>query len=545
MRNTSIAFIILLGIVMHCFHACTAHPNGKSAALQDTLPKPNYAQDASIPGNFSTPSTLTFDSTAIPAFITKFPELRDYSKEMKTFYQGRNYSYAWFDRTGIIEQAGNLYNRLNILSEEGITATMPYADAFRKLMEKDTVMSSDLKAQTILELMLTAQYFFYAKHVWTGLGEKGMQQAQWNLPRKKLSYVQLLDSLLRGSATAFEQNAPVYFQYTRLKAALKKYSAIEKAGGWSIVQWSKKTYRPGDSSEEISMLRKRLWQSADLPANNGSAVYDESMIQAVKNFQRRHGITEDGIANKFVLEALNISVSQRIRQMIVNMERSRWLPASIPDRHFMINIPAFTFYAYEKDSLAWSMKVVVDKAIHQTAVFSGKLQFVVFSPYWNIPPGIMAKEILPALRKNRNYLYQHHMEWNGKQIRQKPGPDNALGLVKFIFPNSHNIYLHDTPAKTLFESDQRAFSHGCIRVAQPKRLAAYLLQDQQEWNEAKMEEAMHAGKELWVPIKHPVPVYITYFTAWVDEQGMIQFRKDIYKRDERLAEMMLEAAKKN
>ncbi|MBM3440988.1 MAG: hypothetical protein FJX94_09070 [Bacteroidetes bacterium] len=173
MRNTSIAFIILLGIVMHCFHACTAHPNGKSAALQDTLPKPNYAQDASIPGNFSTPSTLTFDSTAIPAFITKFPELRDYSKEMKTFYQGRNYSYAWFDRTGIIEQAGNLYNRLNILSEEGITATMPYADAFRKLMEKDTVMSSDLKAQTILELMLTAQYFFMQNMYGQASAKKG------------------------------------------------------------------------------------------------------------------------------------------------------------------------------------------------------------------------------------------------------------------------------------------------------------------------------------------------------------------------------------
>lgn len=542
MRNTPIALSALLGIVMHCFYACTAHPNGKSATLQDTLPKPTYAQDASIPGSFSTQTTLTFDSTAIPVFMYKFPELRDYSKEMKAFYHGRNYSYAWFDRAGIIEQAGNLYNRLNNLTEEGISATMPYADIFQKLMEKDTVMTSNLQAQTMLELMLTAQYFFYAKQVWTGLGEKGMQQAQWNLPRKKISYVQLLDSLLRGPVTAFEQTAPVYLQYTRLKAALKKYSAIEKAGGWLNIQWSKKSYHPGDSSEEIRMLRKRLWQSDDLHANNGSAVYDESLMQAVKNFQRRHGITEDGIANKYVLEALNVSVNQRIRQMIVNMERSRWLPAFIPDQHFMINIPAFTFYAYEKDSVAWSMKVVVGKAVHQTAVFSGNLQFVVFSPYWNIPPGIMAKEILPALRKNRNYLYQHHMEWNGKQIRQKPGPHNALGLVKFIFPNSHNIYLHDTPAKTLFESDQRAFSHGCIRVAQPKRLAAYLLKDQPEWSEVKMEEAMHAGKERWVTIKHPVPVFITYFTAWVDEQGSIQFRKDIYKRDERLAEMMLEAA---
>lgn len=532
------------GITTYLLPCCNAKPNGTLPASLDTLPTHTYQRDVSIPGNFSTQSTLKFDSTAIPIFIKTFPELYPYKKNIEAFYQSRNFSYAWFDRAGLIEQAGNLYNRLNNLSEEGLSVTVPYALAFRKMMEEDTLIASSTDARTTLELMLSAQYFFYAKHVWAGLGEKAMQEVQWYLPRKKLSYVQLLDSLLRYPAPAFERNVPVYMQYARLKTALKKYSAIENAGGWPIVQWTKKTYLPGDSSEEISMLRKRLWQLNDLPTNNGSKYYDESLVQAVKCFQRRHGIAEDGIANKRVLEELSVSVNQRIRQMIVNMERCRWLPSFINDRYFMINIPAFTFYAYEKDAVAWSMKVVVGKAIHQTAVFSGKLQFVVFSPYWNIPPGIMSKEILPALRKNKHYLANHHMEWYGKQIRQKPGPDNALGLVKFIFPNSHNMYLHDTPAKTLFESDQRAFSHGCIRVAQPKKLASYLLKDQPEWTEEKMEAAMHAGKEQWVPVKNPVPVLITYFTAWVDEEGYIHFRKDLYKRDERMAEMLLEAAKK-
>ncbi|MFZ9719134.1 MAG: L,D-transpeptidase family protein, partial [Chitinophagaceae bacterium] len=428
--------------------ACNASSNGSSKTLTDTLPPP--IQDVSIPGNFSDQTTLILDSVSLPQFIKSFPELRPYQKEMEQFYQGRSYSYAWFDEKGMIEQAGNLYNKLNNLHEEGIAASMPAATVFRKLMESDTLITNQKEESIVLELMLTAQYFFYAKHVWTGLGDKAMQEVKWNLPRKKLSYPLLLDSLLKSSSTAFQQTVPVHKQYLLLKEALKKYRSIEEKGGWPIVAWSKKSYAPGDSSRDIQLLRNRLWWSADFLYKNELPVYEETLIQAVKNFQRRHGLLEDGIAGKKVLEALNVPVSERIKQIIVNMERCRWLPPSVAGNYFMINIPSFTFYAYENDSVAWSMKVVVGKAIHQTAIFNGKLQYVVFSPYWNIPQSIMAKEILPAMRRNRNYLSAHNMEWNGNQIRQKPGADNALGLVKFIFPNSHNMYLHDTPAKTLF-----------------------------------------------------------------------------------------------
>jgi murein L,D-transpeptidase YcbB/YkuD len=186
------------------------------------------------------------------------------------------------------------------------------------------------------------------------------------------------------------------------------------------------------------------------------------------------------------------------------------------------------------------MKVVVGKDVHQTVVFNGEIKYVVFSPYWNVTPSIMKKEILPALKKNPDYLKKNNMEWNGNSIRQKPGPSNSLGLVKFLFPNSYNIYLHDTPAKDLFNQHMRAFSHGCIRLADPKKLAMYLLKDDPSWTEQKIDQAMHAGKEKYVTLKDPVPVFIGYLTAWVDSYGKLNLRKDIYKRDKALGEMLFQ-----
>jgi murein L,D-transpeptidase YcbB/YkuD len=299
----------------------------------------------------------------------------------------------------------------------------------------------------------------------------------------------------------------------------------------------------GDSSTTVRLIRKRLLQSADLATDNNSAVFDAELETGIKRFQHRYGLKEDGIAGKNLLTEMSYPVEKRIEQLIVNMERCRWLPVALRKDYFVVNIPEFRFHAYENDSLVWSMKVVVGKSIHQTAIFNGTMKYVVFAPYWNIPPGIMRKETLPALRRNSNYLVNNHMEWNGNAIRQKPGPWNALGKVKFLFPNSHNIYLHDTPAKSLFEQDQRAFSHGCIRVEQPRRLAQYVLRHQPEWTEQRIDSAMNGEKELYVNLKHPIPVLIAYFTAWVDQDGYLNFRKDLYNKDSRLAKMIMEQSK--
>ncbi|RYD91632.1 MAG: murein L,D-transpeptidase, partial [Sphingobacteriales bacterium] len=237
-------------------------------------------------------------------------------------------------------------------------------------------------------------------------------------------------------------------------------------------------------------------------------------------------------------------LTDRIRQLVVNMERSRWLPVSLEGDYLAVNIPEYKLHVYHADSLLWSCNVVVGQDVHKTVIFYGEVKYVVFSPYWNVPPGILNKEVIPGMKRDPNYLSKHRMELTGYSgglpvVRQKPGAANSLGLVKFLFPNSYNIYLHDTPSKSLFGETARAFSHGCIRVAEPAKLADFLLKDRAEWDTLKIDRAMHAGKEQYVTLKKTVPVFIAYFTAFIDREGRVNFRKDIYQRDEKLAGMIV------
>jgi murein L,D-transpeptidase YcbB/YkuD len=202
----------------------------------------------------------------------------------------------------------------------------------------------------------------------------------------------------------------------------------------------------------------------------------------------------------------------------------------------MVNIPEFVLHVFEGKNKVFDMNVVVGKEGHNTTIFTGNLNQVVFSPYWNVTANIVKNEILPAMKKDPNYLSRNNMEQVGisnglPTIRQLPGPQNSLGKVKFLFPNSFDIYFHDTPSKNLFNSDRRAYSHGCIRLSDPSKMAAYVLQDQKEWTPERIDEAMNSGQEQYVKVKNPIPVLITYYTAWVDEAGVLNFRDDIYKHD--------------
>jgi murein L,D-transpeptidase YcbB/YkuD len=236
---------------------------------------------------------------------------------------------------------------------------------------------------------------------------------------------------------------------------------------------------------------------------------------------------------------MSAPLSKRIEQIIVNMERCRWLPAEEDASFLMVNIPQFKLLAVENGNQTFTSDVVVGKETNKTVIFKGDMKYVVFSPYWNVPQSIVTKEIIPGIRKNPNYPAKHNMEYyEGGKIRQKPGKNNSLGLVKFLFPNSFNIYLHDTPSKSLFSEDKRAFSHGCIRVAKPFELAQYLLRYDQNWNEEKIRAAMNSGKEQYVTLKKTVPVYLVYLTAFVDNKGKLNFREDIYSRDQHLKEML-------
>jgi murein L,D-transpeptidase YcbB/YkuD len=239
---------------------------------------------------------------------------------------------------------------------------------------------------------------------------------------------------------------------------------------------------------------------------------------------------------------MNVPVGSRIKQILVNMERCRWISPDFARarEYIVVNIPAFKLNLVRNGKVELESPVVVGKTVTKTVIFSGMLSYIVFSPYWNLPQSIINKEVKPGMAKDKNYLEKHNMEWNNGQARQKPGKNNSLGLVKFIFPNSNDIYMHDTPAKSLFEKESRAFSHGCIRVGKPRDLAIAILADDPNWTPGKIDAAMHAGKENTYVLKEKVPVYIGYLTAWVDGQGEINFYNDIYERDARLAQLLID-----
>jgi murein L,D-transpeptidase YcbB/YkuD len=531
-RKTILILIAVCGVSCS---SCGQQRRGE--AVIDTV-----IREPTISGNFSDQSVLVFDSTAIDRFLGRYPIFKVHAGEIARFYHARNYAYAWFEKGLLIEQAGNLANRMLNLQNEGIHQTAPYPKELDSLIHNLVQGKPDPGT----ELMLTAQYFTFAGMAWQGMDRAASVSAGWYLPRKKVDYTTYLDSLLKAPATA----EPVYRQYELLRAYLRKYRTLDERYNWNPLVLPANSLRPGDTAAVIQAIRARLYALEDLREDTLSAIFDPELQSAVNRFQARHGLAEDGLLTTATLAELNVPLKSRITQILVNMERCRWLPVRLDADYLAVNIPEFQLHVYHADSLLWSCKVVVGRTIHQTTLFYGEVKYVVFSPYWDVPPSIVRKEILPALKRHPDYLTANHMQVSGHAdglpiIRQLPGPDNPLGMVKFVFPNSYNIYLHDTPTRYLFGETARAFSHGCIRVEEPVKLAAFLLKGNQGWNNEKMGQAMHAGKERYVTLAHKVPVFIAYLTAFTDRNGRLNFRKDLYQLDGQLAEMLLSEGKSN
>jgi murein L,D-transpeptidase YcbB/YkuD len=323
--------------------------------------------------------------------------------------------------------------------------------------------------------------------------------------------------------------------YKLLKEQLGKYYAISKQGGWPAITGSAKQFKKGASSPMIVQLKKRLQLTADMGADT-TAIFNDALEAGIKNFQQRFGYKPTGILTDQQLKDMNVPVEDRIEQILLNMGRMQWMINEPAGQMIVVNIPEFILHVKDGKQKVFDMDVVVGKEGHNTMMFTGNLNQVVFSPYWNVPSSIVKKEILPKMKRNSHYLASQDMEVTGNAgglpvIRQMPGAKNSLGRVKFLFPNSYNIYFHDTPAKSLFEKDKRAYSHGCIRLSNPVKMANYLLKNDAAWDSTSINEAMNSGKEKFVKIKDPVPVLITYYTAWVDDNGALHFADDIYGHD--------------
>jgi L,D-transpeptidase YcbB len=533
MKKFPLPFIIYALLFLLLLSSCHNQSGQKEpvAPKTDSLPKHNQSME----GSFSNQQVMHLDSSNIGRLLTMFPLLSKYAPEVNQFYRYRNFSYAWYETSGLIEQANHLYTHLSNLGDEGILIKPPYLNTLDSLINEPAATE---KADSVLEVLLTAEYLFYADKVWNGIPENQSSKLQWYIPRKKLNLPYLTDSLIKDTAAPLFSDNYSYRQYNLLKEALKKYKQLDSSESWKPID-TKGKLALNDKSQNVASLRKRLFELGDLTSDSGSDTFDESLQNGVKSFQYRYGMTVDGIAGTALLKYINTPLQDYIRKIIVNMERARWVPIDLKSHYLIVNIPSFTLYAYDADSIRFTMNVVVGKDVHKTVLFSGDIKYIVFSPYWDVPPSILKNEILPGIRRDPNYLNRNNMEWVGNRVRQKPGPKNSLGLVKFLFPNSYNIYLHDSPAKSLFDKSSRAFSHGCIRLGEPEKLADYLLRDDPQWTVEKISAAMHAGKEKYVTLKNPVPVYIGYLTAFVDNQGRINFRDDVYKRDADLEKTLL------
>ncbi len=488
-------------------------------------------------------NNLFLDSNKIKDFIAGHPEYSSYEQQYEDFYKRRNYEYAWFDTSGLGEQATNFVNLLSTTIGDLKDSSL-YNKKMMQLYNQFFTDSTahDEKSPLQTELYLTGQFFMYIAKVYNG-SDVDAEELGWFIPRKKVDFSAMLDSVIAAKGKDEDKYLPLNKQYKQLQAALSQYYNIQQKGAWDSIAEPAKSYKTGDSSAPVAQIKQRLQLLGDLPQGDTTAKFDTTTKAAVKSFQRRMGLTVTGIITPGVMKELNYPIQERIKQILINLERDRWMPAESDSNYIMVNIPEYKLYVYDSGKLQFDMNVIVGKEGTGTVIFTGNLKYIVFSPFWNIPESIVKKEIVPGIARNASYIANHNMEITGHNnglpvVRQKPGGDNSLGNVKFLFPNNYDIYLHDTPNRDLFTATNRSFSHGCIRIQYPAKMAQYLLRRDTTWTTAKIDSCMHLADEKWVTIDKPVRVFIGYFTTWVDSKGKLNFRKDIYGHDEKMSDKL-------
>jgi murein L,D-transpeptidase YcbB/YkuD len=475
------------------------------------------------------------------------------------FYESRQFEPAWQES----RRLDDLVAAIDELRYDGLDPADYHLEALQSY-RLDVRMNTPLTPQdrADLELLATDAFMLGLYHVYLGKVDPLQLSSQWNFSQRPTPSID--EGLQRFSARlaageireAFDSARPAHVWYQRGRDNLRTYRAIEAAGGWPAIA-AGPTLKPGMSDARVPLLRKRLVISRDLavdsPAAADGTLYDATLEQAVKAFQERHGLAADGAIGPGTLAAMNVPVQDRIDQIRVNLERGRWTLHEIKGDFVLVDVAGFYVSFFRDNEPIWTSKVVVGRDSRETPIFRSKITYVVFNPTWTIPPGILVKDKLPELKRNPGALQRMNirvLDGSGREVNpysvnwakygpgrlppyqfvQDPGPNNALGLVKIMFPNPYLVYLHDSPAKSLYEQDQRAFSSGCIRVQRPFELTELVLNDPQ-WNRPAIDAVLATRQTRTVNLKQPIPVLILYWTAQPRPDGQVNFRKDLYGRD--------------
>lgn len=468
------------------------------------------------------------------------------SPDVPCFYQRRGFAPAWSSEGVLLPTADELLIALAAAEDDGLRPEDYRVTALTRRVE-EARSRSDPGALADLDLLLSDAFLTFGSHLRNGKVNPRTLYRDCALSRDTQDLATVLEEALgaRRVRAALAGLAPPHRAYALLRQALSRYRRLAVLREGSEPLPLKPALRPGDRGEGVAALRARLAEAAEadaaepLPQTESPDLFDASLAEAVRRFQERHGLEEDGVAGRTTLAELNHWPEDHVRQIAVNLERWRWLTHDLGTRSVLVNIAAFRLEALENGQPVLPMRVIVGKPYTRTPMFSSAMNAVVFNPSWYVPTSIAVKEIFPKAKKDPSYLGREGYEvLPGSRLRQPPGPRNPLGRLKFVFPNRFDVYLHDTSTPSLFGRTVRTFSHGCIRIEKPFDLAVWVLGDDPRWTPEAIRAGIDTGKERKVPLARTIPVHVGYWTAWVDGDGTLRLGRDVYQRDAQLAKLL-------
>lgn len=543
-----------------------------AAGAWGAFPQARPATRAAMADSVREALRIRIEQAGIPLRLIVGSERVHAAETTARFYEARAYEPGWTSGPDRLRAAEELVSVISRAREEGLEPSHYHTDILRERLlalpgtrnPEGTIAPGVL---VDLELLLTDAFVLYGAHLLSGHVNPETIDPEWFAARRGGDLAETLEQALGSGeiSAALAALSPPQPGYKLLKRALSRYRGMR---AWPSIE-DGAPLRLGGRGPRVASLRELLIVTGDLaatsPESSENDLFDEDLENAMQRFQERHGVDVDGVAGKDTMLELNRPVGERIEQIVINLERWRWLPQTLGHRHVLVNIAGFSVHAIEDGEPVLEMKAIVGRTYRRTPVFSDQISYLVLNPSWTIPQSIAVQDKLPLIREDPAYLSKQRIRvlsgWGADahevepasidwaalgdkgfpyRLRQEPGRLNALGAIKFMFPNKFNVYLHDTPARELFAKSARDFSSGCIRIEKPDGLALFLLAPDPTWNFEKLRSSLATEREQTVRLPEPVSVHIQYWSAWVDGRGAVQFRRDLYKRDAKVLQALLE-----